>query len=86
MMAELSPPGFDNMFFGLFGLFNRTSSIVGPIVVQVIISKTGNNWHGFPLLFSMCTAASLVIWFRVDVTKGRRDAVRWAAEQRRHTH
>lgn len=86
MMAELSPPGFDNMFFGLFGLSNRASSMVGPNVIQAIINKTGNNWQGFPFLFALCTAASVVIWFGVDVTKGRRDAVRWAAEQRRHTH
>ncbi|KAG2042064.1 MFS general substrate transporter [Suillus americanus] len=85
MMAELSPPGFDNMFFGLFGLSNRASSMVGPNVIQVIINKTGNDWQGFPFLFALCTAASVVIWFGVDVTKGRRDAVRWAAEQRRHT-
>ncbi|KAG2141649.1 autophagy-related protein 22-like protein [Suillus cothurnatus] len=84
MMAELSPPGFDNMFFGLFGLSNRASSMVGPNVIQVIIDKTGSNWQGFPFLFAMCTAASMVIWFGVDVTKGRRDAVKWAAEQRRH--
>jgi hypothetical protein len=60
--------------------------MVGPNVIQVIIDKTGNNWQGFPFLFSLCTAASVVIWFGVDVTKGRRDAVRWAAEQRRHIH
>ncbi|KAG1803157.1 vacuole effluxer Atg22 like-domain-containing protein [Suillus variegatus] len=86
MMAELSPPGFENMFFGLFGLFNRASSMVGPNVIQVIIDKTGNNWQGFPFLFAMCMVASVVIWFGVDVTKGRSDAVRWAAEQRRHIH
>ncbi|KAG1892074.1 autophagy-related protein 22-like protein [Suillus subluteus] len=86
MMSELSPPGFENMFFGLFGLSNRASSMVGPNVIQVIIDKTGNNWQGFPFLFAMCTAASVVIWFGVDITKGRRDAVRWAAEQRRHIH
>ncbi|KAG2115813.1 autophagy-related protein 22-like protein [Suillus discolor] len=86
MMAELSPPGFENMFFGLFGLFNRASSMVGPNVIQVIIDKTGNNWQGFPFLFAMCTAASVVIWFGVDVTKGRSDAVGWAAEQRRRIH
>ncbi|KAH7887427.1 MFS general substrate transporter [Phlebopus sp. FC_14] len=82
MMAELSPPGFDNMFFGLFGLSNRASSMVGPNVIQAIIDKTGNNWQGFPFLFALCTAASLVIWFGVDVEKGRRDAVRWAGAQR----
>ncbi|KAI9574371.1 MFS general substrate transporter [Boletus coccyginus] len=82
MMAELAPPGFDNMFFGLFGLSNRASSMVGPYVVQAIIDKTQDNWQGFPFLFALCTSASLVIWFGVDVAKGRRDAVRWAAGQR----
>ncbi|KAF9234341.1 MFS general substrate transporter [Melanogaster broomeanus] len=61
MMAELSPPGFDNM---------------------AIIDKSNNNWQGFPFLFALCMSASLVTWFGVDVTKGRRDAVRWAVAQR----
>lgn len=82
MMAELSPPGYDNMFFGLFGLSNRASSMIGPNVIQAIIDKSGNNWMGFPFLFAICAAASLVIWFGVDVNKGRRDAVRWAGEVR----
>ncbi|KAI0068503.1 MFS general substrate transporter [Artomyces pyxidatus] len=82
MMAELTPPGFDNMFFGLFGLSNRASSMIGPNVIQAIIDDTGNNWKGFPFLFALCAAASLVIWFGVDVTKGRRAAVRWAEETR----
>lgn len=42
----------------------------------------GNNWKGFPFLFALCTAASLVIWFGVDVEKGRRDAVSFAAAYR----
>ncbi|KZT05595.1 MFS general substrate transporter [Laetiporus sulphureus 93-53] len=82
MMAELAPPGFDNMFFGLFGLSNRASSMIGPNVIQAIINNTQNNWKGFPFLFALCTAASLVIWFSVDVTKGRRDAVAWAERHR----
>ena len=63
MMAELTPPGFDNMFFGLFGLSNRASSMIGPNVIQAIIDNSGDNWKGFPFLFALCTAASLVIWF-----------------------
>ncbi|KZT05596.1 MFS general substrate transporter [Laetiporus sulphureus 93-53] len=82
MMAELAPPGFDNMFFGLFGLSNRASSMIGPNVVQTIINNTQNNWKGFPFLFALCIAASLFIWFGVDVTKGRRDAVAWAERHR----
>lgn len=42
----------------------------------------GNNWKGFPFLFALCTAASIVIWFGVDVEKGRRDAVAFAAAHR----
>ncbi|KAF8633811.1 hypothetical protein AX17_004353 [Amanita inopinata Kibby_2008] len=82
MMAELTPPGFDNMFFGLFGLSNRASSMIGPNVIQAIINKSGSNWMGFPFLFALCASASLVIWFAVDVKKGRRDAVEWADEMR----
>lgn len=50
-------------FFGLFGLSNRASSMIGPNVIQAIIDKTGDNWKGFPFLFALCVAASLVIWF-----------------------
>ncbi|ESK94094.1 autophagy-related protein atg22b2 [Moniliophthora roreri MCA 2997] len=82
MMAELTPPGFDNMFFGLFGLSNRASSMIGPNVIQAIIDKSGSNWTGFPFLFALCFLASVVIWFGVDVTKGRRDAVAWAEDMR----
>jgi len=52
--------------------------MVGPNVIQVIINNTGNNWEGFPFLFALCTIASLVIWFGVDVNKGRLDAIGWA--------
>ncbi|KAF7302865.1 Autophagy-related protein [Mycena kentingensis (nom. inval.)] len=78
MMAELTPPGFDNMFFGLFGLSNRASSMIGPNVIQAIIDSSGNNWMGFPFLFALCACAALTIWFLVDVEKGRGDAVEWA--------
>ncbi|KAI0306808.1 MFS general substrate transporter [Multifurca ochricompacta] len=82
IMAELSPPGFDYMFFGLFGLSNRASSIIGPNVIQAIIDRTGNTWDGFSFLFGLCVAANLIIWLAVDVPKGRHDALRWAAGQR----
>ena len=58
--------------------------MVGPNVIQAIINKSGSNWDGFPFLFALCAAASLVIWFAVDITKGRRDAVGWADETRKN--
>lgn len=37
--------------------------MIGPNVIQAIIDNTGDNWKGFPFLFALTTAASLVIWF-----------------------
>lgn len=81
MMSEVTPRGYENMFFGLFGITNRASSIIGPNVIQAIINATNNNWMGFPFLFALCTAASIVIWF-VDVEKGRENC-RIYVEQRK---
>lgn len=58
------------------------SSTIGPNVIQPIINKSGNNWMGFPFLFTLCLCASLVVWFFVDVEKGRRDALAWADKMR----
>ena len=57
--------------------------MIGPNVIQAIIDRTGNNWKGFPFLFVLCLAATLIIWFGVDVPKGRRDAAAWAVSQRK---
>jgi hypothetical protein len=57
--------------------------MIGPNVIQAIIDKSGDNWKGFPFLFALCFSASLIIWFGVDVTKGRRDAIAWADGQRK---
>ncbi|GAQ04298.1 hypothetical protein ALT_1619 [Aspergillus lentulus] len=77
MISELMPQGYDNMFFALFGITNRASSIIGPNVIQAIINNTQNNWMGFPFLFAICAAAMIAIAF-VDVEKGRADARRFA--------
>ncbi|KAG0159351.1 hypothetical protein PDIDSM_6873 [Penicillium digitatum] len=81
MISELMPRGYDNMFFALFGITNRASSIIGPNVIQAIINKTHNNWMGFPFLFAICAGAMIAICF-VDVKKGREDCRRFT-EQRK---
>ncbi|KAL5339159.1 autophagy-related protein 22-like protein [Aspergillus crustosus] len=83
MISELMPPGYDNMFFALFGITNRASSIIGPNVIQAIINDTQNNWMGFPFLFAICAAAMGAIVF-VDVEKGREDGRRFVEAYRSH--
>ena len=53
----------------------RASSVIGPYVIQRMIDDAnGNSWMGFPFLFALSAVATLVIWFGVDMEKGRRDA------------
>lgn len=56
--------------------------MIRPNVIQAIINKTGNNWNGFPSLFALSASASVVLWFLVDVEKGRRNAQKWAREMK----
>ena len=80
-MSELCPPGFEYLFFGLFGISNRASSIIGPNVIQKIIDNShGNLWMGFPFLFALAAVATLIIWFGVDMEKGRKDAAAFEME------
>jgi hypothetical protein len=50
-------------------------------VVQAIIDSTNNNWMGFPFLFALCAAASIIIWF-VDIEKGRENCRIYVEERK----
>ncbi|OJD36813.1 mfs general substrate transporter [Diplodia corticola] len=81
MMSEVTPRGYEGMFFGLYGITNRASSVIGPNVVQAIVNATGDNWMGFPFLVALCAAASVVIWF-VDLERGRESCRRYVEERK----
>jgi hypothetical protein len=42
---------------------------------------TDNNWSGFPFLFAICSAASIVIWF-VDIEAGRENCRKYVEERK----
>ena len=70
------------VFFGLFGITNRVSSLVGPYVCSAIIDRTGNSWDAFAFLFALCFCAAAVIWIFVDMEKGRAQAIAFSIQQR----
>lgn len=82
MMSDLTPPGFEGMFFGLFGITNRASSLIGPNVCAAIVDRTGNQWDSFIFLFVLCLLAAIVITLFVNMEKGRAHAVAFSIEQR----
>ncbi len=82
MMADLTPPGFEGMFFGLFGITNRASSLVGPYVCAAIVDASGNQWNTFIFLFALTLMAAIVIAMFVDMDRGHADAVAFAIAER----
>lgn len=70
------------MFYGLFGITNRASSLIGPNVCSAIINRSGNLRDPFIFLFILCLLAALTITIWVDMDKGRAQAIAFSIEQR----
>ncbi|KAI8143996.1 autophagy-related protein 22-like protein [Fennellomyces sp. T-0311] len=70
MLAELTPKGKENLFFGLFGVVNKASSWIGPVVVGAISESTSNIWMGWPFVLGLfVVAAVIVVFIDVDAAK-----------------
>ncbi|CAK5263403.1 unnamed protein product [Mycena citricolor] len=77
MMAELTPPGFENMFFGLFGLSAQASRFLGPLIRKSIF-----DWNDLALPFLSCVCGLVLVLRFVGVQQGRQDARAWADRMR----
>lgn len=73
MLAELIPKGKENLFFGLFGVVNKASSWIGPVVIGAITETTLSIWKGWPFVLGLfIVAITIVVW--IDVEEAKRDA------------
>jgi MFS-type transporter involved in bile tolerance (Atg22 family) len=80
MLAELCPRGKENLFFGLFGVINKGSSWMGPVIVSAITEHTNNLWKGWPFVLALFVV-SIVIVFFIDVDKAKIDINNYLAEE-----
>ncbi|KAI8047442.1 autophagy-related protein 22-like protein [Gilbertella persicaria] len=80
MLAELVPRGKENLFFGLFGVINKGSSWIGPVVIGAITQYTDNLWKGWPFVLGLFVLSLIIIWF-IDVDKAKIDITNYLAEQ-----
>ncbi|CAO3618234.1 unnamed protein product [Mucor fragilis] len=80
MLAELVPKGKENLFFGLFGVINKGSSWIGPVIIGAITQYTDNLWKGWPFVLALFLLSFVIIWF-IDVDKAKIDIANYLAEQ-----
>ncbi|KAI7850341.1 autophagy-related protein 22-like protein [Circinella umbellata] len=71
MLAELVPKGKENLFFGLFGVVNKASSWIGPVVIGAITEHTSNLWKGWPFILGLFIIAFGLVCV-IDVEKAKK--------------
>lgn len=81
MLAELVPRGKENLFFGLFGVVNKGSSWIGPVIIGAITQYTDNLWKGWPFVLALFVISLVIIWF-IDVDKAKVDIDNYLAEDK----
>ncbi|KAI8146830.1 autophagy-related protein 22-like protein [Fennellomyces sp. T-0311] len=73
MLAELTPKGKENLFFGLFGVCNKASSWIGPVVIGAITEHTNNLWNGWAFILGLFIISIVLVSF-VNVDKAKEQA------------
>ncbi|KAF9905902.1 Autophagy protein 22 [Lobosporangium transversale] len=75
MYAALIPKGKESEFFSLYGITDKSSSWLGPLITGAIIENNDTRWgFVFPLVM-MVFPLILLLW--IDVDKGIQDAERF---------
>lgn len=73
LFGLLIPKGKESLFFALFAVTDKGSSILGPFVVGLITDKTHNIRHCFWFLWVLLII-SLPIFYQLDVGRGKQEA------------
>jgi len=73
MISEVTPRGYEFLFFSLFSIVGKTSSFVGPLVSSAIIDATpsGNASAPFYFLFGLSLLSFGILVIGVDLKKSR---------------
>jgi len=83
VFSELIPPGEEARWFGLYSITDKSSSFFGPLIVGLIADATGNIRYAFFFLAVMLSTPIPILHWRVEMTRGRRDARAYVRETAR---
>ncbi|KAL4781280.1 autophagy-related protein 22-like protein [Aspergillus varians] len=79
MISEVTPRGYEFLFFSLFSIVGKTSSFIGPLVSSAIIDATpsGNQSTPFYFLFGLSLLSFAVLFFGIDLKKSSEEQERF---------
>lgn len=73
--AQIVPASQSSRWYALYSVTDKSSSFLGPLLVAVVTTATGQIRHGFWLILGLMLAA-VPILANVDMTRGIADAER----------
>ncbi|RMX79733.1 hypothetical protein D0869_08088 [Hortaea werneckii] len=83
LYGELVPPGSEAVFYALYAITDKGSSVFGPAIVGAIADATGEIRPAFFFL-AILVGLPIPLMYHVNVDRGRRDAAVLAEENAPH--
>ncbi|KAL2858460.1 MFS general substrate transporter [Aspergillus pseudoustus] len=82
MISEVTPRGYEFLFFSLFSIIGKTSSFIGPLVSSAIVDATpsGNASTPFYFLFGLSLLSFGILFFWLDLKKSSLEQRRFLEE------
>lgn len=87
MISEVTPRGYEYLFFSLFSIVGKTSSFIGPIVSSAIIDATPSRNASMPFcfLFGLSLASFGILFLGLDLKKSRLEQEKFLREKETNT-
>ncbi|KHN99595.1 Major facilitator superfamily domain, general substrate transporter [Metarhizium album ARSEF 1941] len=83
-ISSVTPRGHEFLFFSIFNIVGKASSVVGPLISSAIIDATpgGSNTSApFYFLFALSLVSAVGIWRFLDLEESAREQERFLADE-----
>lgn len=83
-ISEVTPRGKEFLFFALFGIIGKTSSLLGPFISSAIIDHSNNHnptSSAFYFLMPLSLVSVVALILGVDVRKSKHEQDIFLAEE-----
>ncbi|KAG5949164.1 hypothetical protein E4U53_006019 [Claviceps sorghi] len=89
MISSVTPRGHDFLFFSVFNIIGKASSIIGPLICSAIIDATPggtNNSAAFYFLFALSLVSAGGIWVFLDLNKSAEEQEDFLRQENRRIY
>ncbi|KAF6006756.1 hypothetical protein HII12_004950 [Brettanomyces bruxellensis] len=81
MYSMLIPIGQESVFFALFSITDKGSSVLGPFLVGLVIDATHEIRYCFGVLLGLLMLSIPIFWYGVEVDRGVKEAATLSASR-----